>query len=148
MPSFKPSLVKSGRQPGAKMCRREWTTVCAAFCVRGPRWSTGRIFVQGSMTSQSHSTWEQLRSLVRSSSNCRCGRWSWKKKRSCRVCACSPARDSQVVMVACRKPKTREAAEGSSPSARAESTWATCWEGVFSRYKGVLRLEVNVVRHA
>src|SRR2546429_729394 len=78
----------------------------------------------------------------------RCGRWSWKKKRSCRVCACSPARDSQVVMVACRKPKTREATEGSSPSARAESTWATCWEGGFSRYKGVLRLEVNVVRHA
>src|SRR5205823_3726136 len=29
------------------MCRREWTTVCAAFCVRGPRWSTGRIFCTG-----------------------------------------------------------------------------------------------------
>src|SRR5579864_6109387 len=42
-------------------------------------------------------------------------------------------------MVAGREPKTREAAEGFSPSASAESTWATCWEGVFSRYNGVLR---------
>ena len=49
-------------------------------------------------------------------------------------------------MVACRWPKTRSAAEGSSPSASADSTTATCWEGVFRRYKGVLRLEVNVVR--
>jgi hypothetical protein len=48
------------------------------------------------MTSQSHSTWEQLRSLVRSSSTGRCGRWRWKKKRSCRGCACSPARDSKA----------------------------------------------------
>ena len=32
------------------------------------------------------------RSLVRSSSSCRCGSRRWQKKRSCRVCACSPAR--------------------------------------------------------
>ncbi len=25
---------------------------CATFCVRGPSWRTGRIFVQGSMASQ------------------------------------------------------------------------------------------------
>ena len=45
--------------------------------------------------------------------------------RSCKVCACSPARVNQVVMVACWEPKTREAAEGSSPSASADSTIAT-----------------------
>src|SRR5215472_16879089 len=43
-------------------------------------------------------------------------------------------------MVACRKPKTRSAAEGSSPSASAESTMAICCEGVFKRYRAVLRL--------
>ena len=42
-------------------------------------------------------------------------------------------------MVACRKPKTRSAAEGSNPSASADSTTATCCEAVFSRYKGVSR---------
>jgi hypothetical protein len=52
---------------------------------------------------------------------------------------------SHLVMVAWREPKTRSAAEGSSPSASADSTMATFWEGVFRRYKGVLRLEVNVV---
>ena len=51
-------------------------------------------------------------------------------------------------MVACRKPKTRSAAEGSNPSASADSTTATCCEAVFSRYKGVSRLEVKVVRQA
>src|SRR6266487_2218185 len=45
------------------------------------------------MASHSQSTCEALRSLVRSSSNCRCGRRRWQKKRSCRVCACSPARE-------------------------------------------------------
>src|SRR5712692_515407 len=55
---------------------------------------------------------------------------------------------SHLVSVACRKPKTRSAAEGSSPSARAASTIATCWEGVFSRYKGVSRRALNVVWHA
>ena len=71
------------------------------------------------MASHSQSTCLAQRSRVRSSSNCRCGRCRWQKKRSCKVRACSPARVSQVVMVACRKPKTRSAAEASSP--RAES---------------------------
>ena len=35
------------------------------------------------------------------------------------------ARDNQVVMVACREPKTRSAADGSNPSASAASTMAT-----------------------
>jgi hypothetical protein len=47
--------------------------MCAAFWVRGPRWSTGRIFVRGSMANQSQSTCVEQRSLVRSSSNLRCG---------------------------------------------------------------------------
>jgi hypothetical protein len=34
----------------------------------------------------------------------------------CRVWACSPARVSHLVIVACRKPKTRSAAEASNPS--------------------------------
>ena len=54
----------------------------------------------------------------------------------------------RLVMVTDRKPKTRAAAEGSRPSASAESTMATWWEGVFRRYNSVLRLEVNVVRQA
>ncbi len=62
------------------------------FCARGPRWRTGRSFVQGSMASQSHSSCVELRSLVRRSSSWRCGSRRWQKKRSCKVCACSPAR--------------------------------------------------------
>jgi|SRR5215469_1597603 len=42
-------------------------------------------------------------------------------------------------MVGCRYPKTRSAAEASSPSASAANTTAIWWEGVFSRYKGVWR---------
>ena len=37
---------------------------------------------------------------------------------------------------------------GSNPSASAESTIATWWEGVFSRYNGVSRRALNVVRQA
>ncbi len=44
------------------------------------------------MTNHSQSTCFELRSLVCSSSNCRCGRWRWQKERSCKICACSPAR--------------------------------------------------------
>jgi hypothetical protein len=51
----------------------------------------------------------------------------------------------RLMIVACRKPKTRSAADGSSPSASAESTIATCREGVFSRYNGVWRRALNVV---
>jgi hypothetical protein len=50
----------------------------------------------------------------------------------------------RLVMGACREPKTRSAAEESSPQARAERTIAIWCEGVFRRYRGVLRLEVNV----
>src|SRR5438067_7578369 len=81
------------------------------------------------MASNSQSTCVELRSRVRSSSSWRCGSRSWQKKRSCKVRACSPARVSQVVIVACRKPKTRSAAEGSSPSASADSTTATDAKG-------------------
>jgi hypothetical protein len=52
------------------------------------------------------------------------------------------------VIVAGRKPKTRSAAEGSNPSASAVSTMAIWYEEVFKRDKGVLRLEVKVVRQA
>jgi hypothetical protein len=69
-------------------------TLCAKFCVRGPRWSTGIIFVQGSMASQSQITCVEQRNLVRSSSNCRCGSQRLRKERSCKVCAYSPARVS------------------------------------------------------
>jgi hypothetical protein len=66
------------------------------FCVRGPSWSTGRSFVQGSIANHSHSTCVALRSLVRSSSNWRCGSQRLRKKRSCKVCACSRARDRKA----------------------------------------------------
>src|SRR5215813_11710229 len=46
-----PSLVKSGKQPGARLRRKEWITVWAMFCVRGPSWSTGTILVRGSRAS-------------------------------------------------------------------------------------------------
>jgi hypothetical protein len=104
-------------------------TLCAMFCVRGPRESTGRIFVEGSMASQSHSTCLAQRSWVRSSSNWRCGKWRWKKKRSCRVCAHGTER---LVMAACRKPKTRGASEVSSSSASARSVSLRSAERGFS----------------
>lgn len=58
----------------------------------GPSWSTGRSFVQGSRAIHSHTTWFELRRLVRSSSSCRCGSQRGRKQRSCQVWACSPAR--------------------------------------------------------
>ena len=68
-------------------------------CVRGPSSRTGRSLVQGSIASHSQSTRVERRSRVRISSNCRCGRCRLRKERSCKAFACSPARDSQVVMV-------------------------------------------------
>ena len=64
---------------------------------------------------------------------------------SVRVCTCTsePGGDRGLTIA-----ETRSAAEGSSPSARAESTMAICCEGVFKRYKGVFRLEVTVERQA
>ena len=44
-----------------------------------------------SMASQSQSTCWELRSLVRSSSNWRCGSWRLQKECSCKACACSKA---------------------------------------------------------
>jgi hypothetical protein len=43
----------------------------------------------------------------------------------------------RLVIVACRKPKIRSAAEASSPSASAANTTAIWWGGVFRQYKGV-----------
>jgi hypothetical protein len=65
---------------------------CAACSVRGPRESTGRILVQGSMASHSQSTCVEQRNLVRISSNCRCGRCRLWKDRSWKSSACLPAR--------------------------------------------------------
>jgi hypothetical protein len=90
------ALVKSGRQSGARICRREWMIICTVICVRGPRWSTGTSFVRGSIANQSHSTCVEQRNLVRSSSNWRCGSWKLLKERSYKVCACSPARDRKA----------------------------------------------------
>ena len=84
--------MERGRQPGTKSCCKEWTTRCAVFCVREPRWSAGRSLVQGSIASHTRSTCFELRSRVRSSSRCRFGRWRRRKERSCKSCACSPAR--------------------------------------------------------
>ncbi len=64
------------------------------------------------------------------------------------VCVHGLPGTERLVMVACRKPKTREAAEGSNPSASAESTTAIWWEGVFKRDNGVSRRALNVVRQA
>jgi hypothetical protein len=115
----------TGEERNAARCQDLWQGMDDAMChVLGSRtqMEDGReARVQGSMASQSHSTCLAQRSLVRRSSTCRCGSRRWKKKRLCKVCACSPARVSQVMMVACREPKTREAADGSSPSASARS---------------------------
>jgi hypothetical protein len=105
--------------------------------------------VRASIASQIKSTCWAQRSRVRSSSSCRCGRCRWLKERSCKVCACFPARVNQVVIVAGPKPKTREAAEGSSPSeSRRQHDGDPAREGVFSRYNGVSRRALNVVRQA
>ena len=89
---MRPSLVNSGRQSWAKSRCREWMSRCAACCVRGPRCSTGRSFVQGSMASHSQSTWVELRSRVRISSNWRCGMCRLRKECSWKSSACLPAR--------------------------------------------------------
>ena len=44
--------MKRGMQPRARLRRREWITVWAMFCVRGPSSSTGRSLVRGSRASQ------------------------------------------------------------------------------------------------
>ena len=123
-------------------------TLCAAFCVRGPRYSTGRSFVQGSMASQSHSSWVELRSLVRSSSSWRCGRWRWQKKRSCKVCACSPARVRKARDGGLSVAKDPFGSGRVQPFGQRREHHGDLLRGVFRRYKGVLRLEVNVVRQA
>jgi hypothetical protein len=48
----------------------------------GPRWSTGRIFVRGSMANQNQIICVEQRNLVRSSSNWRCGSQRLRKERS------------------------------------------------------------------
>ena len=52
-----------------------------------------------------------------------------------------PARVSHLVIVACRKPKTRSEADGSSPSASAESTTATRHGKGFSTGRAECRVE-------
>ncbi len=84
------------------------------------------------MASQSHSVRVRRRRRVRSSSNCTCGRWRRRNQWSCSRALCSPARVSQVVVVAWRCPNTRAAAAISSPSDRAVSTSATRREAVLS----------------
>ena len=91
----------------------------------------------GSSVTQSQRTCVWLRSRVRNSSSWMCGRWRFWKTRSWSVALWSPARASQVVMVACRWPKTRTAAATSSPSASAVSTSITRWDAVLRRYSGV-----------
>ena len=60
------------------------------------------------------------------------------------ACAREPPRDRGLT--GAEDPRGREI--GSSPSASAESTMATCCEGVFRRYNGVSRRALNVVRHS
>ena len=50
--------------------------------------------------------------------------------RSWSVVLCAPARVSQLVMVACRWPNTRTAADTSRPSASAVNTSPTRWDAV------------------
>ena len=61
-----------------------------------------------------------------------------------RACARQPGGDRGLS----KAENSRGREIGSSPSARAESTMATWYEGVLSRYRAVLRLAVNVVRQA
>ena len=119
-------------------------------CVRGPSWSTGRIAGAGinRQPQEDAPVWRSGAGCAARRSS-RCGRCRWQKQRSCQVRACSPARVSHVVMVACRKPCDPLGSEiGSNPSASAVSTMAICCEGVFTRYKGVLRRALKVVRQA
>ena len=61
-----------------------------------------------------------------------------------RACARQPGGDRGLS----KAENSRGREIGSSPSARAESTMATWYEGVLSWYRAVLRLAVNVVRQA
>jgi hypothetical protein len=71
-----------------------------------------------------------------------------RSERSCKVWACAPACSSQLVIVACLIPKTRSAADRSSPSAKAPGISSTRCDGVLSRYNGVWSRALKVVRHA
>src|SRR5689334_22570744 len=103
-------------------------------CVRGPSSRTGRIFVVGSRaraTAPAQFIQLDRREPEMGEEVCIQGG---------RVYAYEPARVNQVVMVAGRKPKTREAAEGSSPSgSRVIPIMATWDEGVLRRYRAVVR---------
>jgi hypothetical protein len=84
------------------MCPREWMTLYAASWVRGPRWRTGSSFVVGSMTSQSQSTvW---RNGVGCAARLTAGMGGGGGRRTAHAefVRAQAARESQVVMVACR----------------------------------------------
>jgi len=103
--------------------------------------------VRGSRASQSQSTCVQLRSLVRSSSTWRCGSWRWRDANACaRSEHASPRESERLVIVACREPKTRSEAEGSSPRAqRRQHDGDPAREAGFRRYRGVWSRALNVV---
>jgi hypothetical protein len=109
----------------------------AMVCVRGPSACHRKSF-RARITGQPQP--EHLRGAAQPGaqqwSSCRCGRCRWQKKRSCRVCACPPARVSHLVIVACRKPKTRSAAEASSPSESRREHHSDLVRGGFQAIQG------------
>src|SRR5437764_921782 len=119
---FKPSLVKSGRQKGGQvLSERVDEEMSHVLCSRtelkhmqnrasGDRWpARARAPVWRSGASSAvHPTGDAGARGCGRSAHARCGR--------------APQRVSErLMMVACREPKTRSAADGSSPSASAES---------------------------
>jgi hypothetical protein len=114
--------------------------MCAICCVRGPRESTGRIFVRGSMASHSQSTWVELRNLVRSSSN--------GLVREVQVAEGVLMEEFRVLACSREPPRNRGVSKAEHPpcSRKIQSFGQSrehhrdrAREGVFSRYKGVSR---------
>ncbi len=101
----KPSLVKSGRQPGARICRSEWMTLCATCCVRGREMEHGqklgvRVDDQPEKDARGEScaVWFAVHPVGDA------GAAAGRRSVRARCAHARAARESQVGMVACRKP--------------------------------------------
>jgi hypothetical protein len=131
------------------MCRREWMTGCAAFCVRGSRWSTGRIARPGvddqpepqhlGTTAEPGSQFVQLRMREMEMAE-----EALVQGVRVRARAGKPGGNGRL-------PVAEDSLGGGSVQSFGQGRQHDgdpAREGVFNRYKGVLRRAVNVVRQA
>jgi hypothetical protein len=121
------------------------------LCVRGPRESTGRIAGAGvDGEPEPNHLFVAAQSGAQFVEAARVGAEGCEMRVRVQCLRVHGLRARErLVIVACRKPCDPLGSEiGSNPSASAVSTMAICCEGVFTRYKGVLRRALKVVRQA